>query len=35
VITSRSFRTLLERSPEIESKVMSARAARLSPSDEP
>src|ERR671925_1059943 len=35
VITDRSFRTLLERSPEIESKVMSAVAARLSPDDEP
>jgi CRP/FNR family cyclic AMP-dependent transcriptional regulator len=34
VITDRSFRTLLERSPEIESKVMSAKAARLSPDDE-
>jgi len=31
VITERSFRTLLEHSPEIESKVMSALAARLSP----
>ena len=27
VITDRAFRTLLDRSPEIESKVMSARAA--------
>ena len=35
VITDRSFRALLERSPEIESKVMSAVAARLSPDDEP
>jgi CRP/FNR family cyclic AMP-dependent transcriptional regulator len=34
VITDRSFRTLLERSPEIEEKVMSARAARLAPDDE-
>jgi CRP-like cAMP-binding protein len=34
VITDRSFRTLLDRSPEIESKVMSARAARLSPEQE-
>ncbi len=34
VITDRSFRTLLDRSPEIESKVMSARAARLAPDDE-
>lgn len=34
VITDRSFRTLLERSPEIESKVMAARAARLTPDDE-
>lgn len=34
VITDRSFRTLLERSPEIESKVMAARAARLTPEDE-
>jgi CRP/FNR family transcriptional regulator, cyclic AMP receptor protein len=34
VITDRSFRTLLDRSPEIESKVMSARAARLSPEPE-
>lgn len=34
VITDRSFRTLLERSPEIEGKVMSARAARLAPDDE-
>ena len=31
VITDRSFRTLLEHSPEIEDKVQSARAARLSP----
>jgi CRP-like cAMP-binding protein len=34
VITDRSFRTLLEHSPEIEDKVMSARAARLAPEDE-
>jgi CRP/FNR family transcriptional regulator, cyclic AMP receptor protein len=34
VITDRSFRTLLERSPDIEDKVMSARAARLAPEDE-
>jgi CRP/FNR family transcriptional regulator, cyclic AMP receptor protein len=34
VITDRAFRTLLDRSPEIESKVMSARAARLAPDDE-
>ncbi len=34
VITDRSFRTLLERSPEIEGKVMSARAARLGPDDD-
>ena len=34
VITDRSFRTLLDRSPEIESKVMSAKAARLSPEPE-
>jgi CRP-like cAMP-binding protein len=33
VITDRSFRTLLDRSPEIESKVMSALSARLSPDD--
>src|SRR5215210_873357 len=31
VITARSFRTLVERSPEIEDKIMSARNARLSP----
>jgi CRP/FNR family cyclic AMP-dependent transcriptional regulator len=35
VITGRSFRTLLDHSPEIESKVMSARNARLGPDDEP
>ena len=29
----RSFRTLLDRSPEIENKVMSALSARLSPDD--
>lgn len=34
VITDRSFRMLLERSPEIEGKVMSARAARLGPDDD-
>ncbi len=34
VITDRSFRTLLEHSPDIESKVMTARAARLAPDDE-
>jgi len=34
VITARSFRTLLEHSPEIEDKVMTARNARLSPEDE-
>lgn len=34
VITDRSFRTLLQRSPGIEGKVMSARAARLGPDDE-
>jgi hypothetical protein len=33
VITDRSFRTLLGHSPEIEDKVQSARAARLSPDD--
>ena len=33
VITDRSFRTLLEHSPDIEDKVQSARAARLSPDD--
>ena len=33
VITDRSFRTLLEHSPEIEDKVKSARTARLSPDD--
>jgi CRP-like cAMP-binding protein len=33
VITDRAFRSLLERSPEIESKVLSARNARLSPDD--
>jgi CRP/FNR family transcriptional regulator, cyclic AMP receptor protein len=35
VITARSFRSLLEHSPEIEDKVMSAKAARLAPDDEP
>jgi CRP/FNR family transcriptional regulator, cyclic AMP receptor protein len=35
VITGRSFRTLLEHSPEIESKVTSARTARLEPDDAP
>jgi CRP/FNR family cyclic AMP-dependent transcriptional regulator len=34
VVTDRAFRTLLDRSPAIESKVMSARAARLAPDDE-
>jgi CRP/FNR family transcriptional regulator, cyclic AMP receptor protein len=33
VITDRSFRTLLDHSPEIEDKVRSARAARLGPED--
>lgn len=33
VITDRSFRTLLERQPEIQSKVMSALAARLGPDE--
>jgi CRP/FNR family transcriptional regulator, cyclic AMP receptor protein len=33
VITDRSFRSLLEHSPQIEEKVQSARAARLSPDD--
>jgi CRP/FNR family cyclic AMP-dependent transcriptional regulator len=33
VITDRSFRTLLERQPEIQSKVMSALAARLGPEE--
>jgi CRP-like cAMP-binding protein len=33
VITDRSFRTLLDHSPEIESKVMSALSARLAPED--
>ncbi len=33
VITDRSFRTLLDRSPEIEHKVMSALSARLAPDD--
>ena len=33
VITDRSFRTLLDRSPEIENKVMSALSARLAPDD--
>ena len=31
VITDRSFRTLLDRQPEIQSKVMGALAARLGP----
>jgi CRP-like cAMP-binding protein len=31
VITDRSFRTLLQHSPEIQAKVMSALAARLGP----
>lgn len=35
VITARSFRTLLDRSPEIEGKVMSAVNARLAPDDRP
>lgn len=35
VITARDFRNLLDHSPEIESKVMSAKAARLAPNDEP
>ncbi|HEX2293463.1 MAG TPA: cyclic nucleotide-binding domain-containing protein [Gaiellaceae bacterium] len=35
VITARSFRSLLEHSPEIENKVMSAKTARLSAADEP
>jgi CRP/FNR family transcriptional regulator, cyclic AMP receptor protein len=34
VVTDRAFRTLLDRSPEIENKVMSARAARLAPDDD-
>jgi CRP/FNR family cyclic AMP-dependent transcriptional regulator len=34
VITDRSFRTLLEHSPDIESKVMSALSARLAPDDQ-
>jgi len=34
VITDRSFRSLLERSPEIEQKVMSALAARLGSDDD-
>ena len=33
VITDRSFRTLLERQPEIQAKVMSALAARLGPEE--
>ncbi|HEX7254860.1 MAG TPA: cyclic nucleotide-binding domain-containing protein [Gaiellaceae bacterium] len=33
VITDRSFRTLLDHSPEIEDKVMSAMSARLGPDD--
>jgi CRP/FNR family cyclic AMP-dependent transcriptional regulator len=33
VVTDRSFRTLLERQPEIQSKVMSALAARLGPDE--
>ncbi len=33
VITDRSFRTLLERQPEIQGKVMSALAARLGPDE--
>jgi CRP-like cAMP-binding protein len=33
VITDRSFRTLLERQPEIQGKVMSALAARLGPEE--
>lgn len=33
VITDRSFRTLLEHSPDIEDKVQSARTARLAPDD--
>lgn len=33
VITDRSFRRLLERQPEIQSKVMSALAARLGPDE--
>jgi CRP-like cAMP-binding protein len=34
VITDRSFRTLLDHSPDIESKVMSAVSARLAPDDQ-
>jgi CRP/FNR family transcriptional regulator, cyclic AMP receptor protein len=34
VITDRSFRALLDHSPDIESKVMSAVSARLAPDDE-
>lgn len=34
VITDRSFRTLLDHSPDIESKVMSALSARLAPDDQ-
>lgn len=33
VITDRSFRTLLDRSPTIEEKVMTALSARLGPDD--
>jgi CRP/FNR family cyclic AMP-dependent transcriptional regulator len=33
VITDRSFRTLLQHQPEIQSKVMSALAARLGPDE--
>jgi CRP/FNR family cyclic AMP-dependent transcriptional regulator len=33
IITDRSFRTLLERQPEIQGKVMSALAARLGPDE--
>lgn len=33
VITERSFRRLLDHSPEIENKVMSALSARLGPND--
>lgn len=35
VITDRSFRSLLERQPEFEEKIMSAVAARLSPDEDP
>ncbi len=34
VITARSFKRLLERSPQIQAKVLSAVAARLSPDEE-